>query len=239
MIDELSNPENIDDLKNLLLYHFLPGATLTTDLVQGPAETLFTGNQVDVGLDPTRFDNANVVTPDIAACNGYIDIIDGVLNPFPTPFCAEYTFDRRVRRLQNEGQNCNDNVLYAARLNPDLQVITNLIELAGLDSIFTCAGKEMKMIVVVYKCVEHHSSRLYFCLHRSIHGTFTYRCRFCRSRPRLTRRVNVTREYRDSAELVALSYLTRCNTHYRVLRRTNRHIVHWQPSRSQHQSDLV
>lgn len=147
LIDELSNPENIEDLRNLLLYHILPGATTTTDIAAGPADTLFTGNQVDVGLDPTRFDNANVVTPDIVACNGYIDIIDGVLNPFPIPFCAAYTFDRRVRRLQNEGENCNDNVLYAARQNQDLQIITSLIEVAGLDSIFSCAGNETKMIV--------------------------------------------------------------------------------------------
>jgi Fasciclin domain len=147
LIDELSNPENIEDLKNLLLYHILPGATLTTELVEGPTNTLFTGHQVDVGLDPTRFDNANVVTPDIVACNGYIDVIDGVLNPFPDPFCAAFTFDRRVRRLQDEGENCNDNVLYVAKLNPDLEIITSLIELAGLDPIFSCAGKEMDMIV--------------------------------------------------------------------------------------------
>jgi hypothetical protein len=143
LIEELSNPDNIEALRNLLLYHILPGATLTTELTEGQTNTLFTGNQVDVGLNPTRFDNANVVAPDIVACNGYIDVIDEVLNPFPNPICAVYTFDRRVRRLQDEGENCNDNVLYTARLNPDLAVVTGLIELAELDPIFSCAGKFM------------------------------------------------------------------------------------------------
>lgn len=81
-IQELLLPENIEDLQNLLLYHILPGATLTTEFTAGPTDTLFPENQIEVGLDPTQFDNADVLTPNIVACNGYIDVIDTVLDPF-------------------------------------------------------------------------------------------------------------------------------------------------------------
>ena len=82
LLDELMLPENIETLRNLLLYHILPGATRTTEFTAGPTDTLFTGNQVEVSLNPLLFDSADVVTPDIVACNGYIDVIDTVLDPF-------------------------------------------------------------------------------------------------------------------------------------------------------------
>ena len=81
-IEGLLDPANTDDLRNFLLYHMLPGATLTTEFTAGPAETLFADNTVDVSLDPIQFNDANVITGDIVACNGYINIIDTVLNPF-------------------------------------------------------------------------------------------------------------------------------------------------------------
>lgn len=116
----------------------MPGATLTTEFTEGSRDTLFAGNQIDVGVDPIQFDQANVITPDIQACNGYIDVIDTVLNPIQDPVCDDFTFDRR--RLQNEGENCNDNVLQRALQNPDLEIFTSLIESAGLGPIFECSG---------------------------------------------------------------------------------------------------
>lgn len=82
LLDELLDPANIDDLQNFLLYHILPGATRTTEFTAGPTDTLFRGNQVEVRVEPIQFDQANVLAPDIVACNGYIDIIGSVLNPF-------------------------------------------------------------------------------------------------------------------------------------------------------------
>ena len=108
-LDDLLLPENMEELRNFLLHHILPGATLTTEFTAGQTDTLFTGGQIDVGVDPIRFDQAMVLTPDIQACNGYIDVIDTVLNPFQDPVCQNFTFKRRTRRLQNEGENCNDN----------------------------------------------------------------------------------------------------------------------------------
>ena len=139
-LDDLLLPENMEELRNFLLHHILPGATLTTEFTAGQTDTLFTGGQIDVGVDPIRFDQAMVLTPDIQACNGYIDVIDTVLNPFQDPVCQNFTFKRRTRRLQNEGENCNDNILQLALQNPDLEIVTSLIETAELEPIFKCAG---------------------------------------------------------------------------------------------------
>ena len=112
---------------------------------------------MDVSVNPLQFDNSNVLTPDILACNGYIDIIDGVLNPFSSPICVDYTFDRRRRRLQDGGENCSGNVLDQARENPDLSTVANLIELSGLSPIFSCAGKvaamsQFSLLAAVFVC---------------------------------------------------------------------------------------
>lgn len=155
-LDFLLNPANQDTLQDLLLYHILPGSTMSTEFSQGPTDTLLMGQQVDVLLIPLRFDNAGVVTTDIAACNGLIDIIDTVLLPFepptaapsvapslsPTPadICDDFTFLQRMRRLQNGGRDCTTNVIDTARNNQDLSIFTTLVELAGLNDIFTCAG---------------------------------------------------------------------------------------------------
>jgi len=46
-----------------------------------------------------------------------------------------------VRRLQDGGEGCSGNVLETARQNPDLEVVTSLIDAAGLAEIFGCAGE--------------------------------------------------------------------------------------------------
>jgi len=159
-LENLLLPENLDELVNFLLYHLLPGATLTTDLSEGPTDTLFSGNQLEVGLDPVQFDQVNVTTGDIMACNGYIDIIDGVLSPYTDPICDGFTFGRRV--LQNEGKDCDSNVLQTARENPDLEVITSLIETAGLDPIFECAGKWRRIFHMLFCTIQRLIFHFFF-----------------------------------------------------------------------------
>jgi transforming growth factor-beta-induced protein len=78
----LLDPDNQEDLQDLLLYHILPDATLTTEFTEGPAESLLPDYTVSVTLSPIQFDGVNVVTPDITACNGYINILNAVLKPF-------------------------------------------------------------------------------------------------------------------------------------------------------------
>ena len=160
-LEYLMDPANLDDLQDVLLYHILPGATTSTEFTSGPTETLLVGETVDVGVSPLTFDEANVITADIPGCNGFINVVDTVLTPFPfpiqnsdpeptsapivaptsSPICDMYTFDRRVRRLQDGGENCSDNVLETARENPDLSLAVMMIEVAELTPIFSCAGE--------------------------------------------------------------------------------------------------
>lgn len=72
-------PENQDVLRNVILYHIVPGSFPTTALRPGTYPTLSPGNNVTVTLNPTMFDNATVITPDVQACNGIINGIDRLL----------------------------------------------------------------------------------------------------------------------------------------------------------------
>lgn len=159
-IQFLMDPANHNYLQDLLLYHILPGATMSSKFQPGPTATLLLGETVNVTKSPLMFNDAGVTTPDIVACNGYIDIINTVLLPFAAPtaaptaapilapttaptssICANYTFPVvRFRKLQKGGANCTTNVLDTARLNPDLSIVTMLIDIAGLAPIFNCAG---------------------------------------------------------------------------------------------------
>ena len=81
-LEFLLRPENQEALEDLLLYHIIPGSFPTTELVAGELDTLLPGEVVTVDIDPVMFNDAAVLTPDIDACNGIIDIIDAVLLPF-------------------------------------------------------------------------------------------------------------------------------------------------------------
>jgi uncharacterized surface protein with fasciclin (FAS1) repeats len=83
LLDFLLQPENQEELRNLMLYHILPGLVKTAALVPGPLPTLFDGRPVNVGLNPTTFNDATVITADVPACNGLINMIDRVLTFLP------------------------------------------------------------------------------------------------------------------------------------------------------------
>lgn len=143
-----SDKANMDALRNLLLYHILPGISHSSSFTPGSTDTLLSDVQVTVQVEPLRFDNAFVVESDIEACQGIVHVLDNVLSPFmiPTPSpapngdCAAYTFNRRKRQLQNDGRDCDRNVLDVARQNSDLSIVTTLIDVARLTSVFACAG---------------------------------------------------------------------------------------------------
>jgi uncharacterized surface protein with fasciclin (FAS1) repeats len=155
-VEFLMDPSNSDELEDLLLYHFIRRPTMSDEFVPGPLPTLLSGESVDVRILPLRFDEAGIVTPDIVACKSVIHVINDVLTPYPLPtqsptltptaaptptnICEEYTFNRRVRRLQDGGANCDKNVLDTALGNAQLTIVTTLIELAGLSDIFSCPG---------------------------------------------------------------------------------------------------
>jgi len=54
-------------------------------------------------------------------------------------FCRDFTFHDH-RRLQNGGEECTPNILDVARGNSELSIFVDLIERAGLEEVFDCAG---------------------------------------------------------------------------------------------------
>lgn len=81
LLQELLLPANRERLQELLLYHIVPGYLPTSSLTAGPVDTLLNGEQVQVSLNPTRFNEAGVVEPDIMGCNGVMYVLDDILIP--------------------------------------------------------------------------------------------------------------------------------------------------------------
>jgi len=63
LLDVLLQPENQEFLQEILLFHILPGYLPSAELQEGPYETLLLGFDVEVSLDPIRFNDANVIRP--------------------------------------------------------------------------------------------------------------------------------------------------------------------------------
>jgi uncharacterized surface protein with fasciclin (FAS1) repeats len=81
VLDELlANPEA---LKNILLYHVVPGTVLAADVVGLTSATMANGEDVTVAVDNNgvKINQANVTQTDIMAKNGVIHVIDAVLLP--------------------------------------------------------------------------------------------------------------------------------------------------------------
>lgn len=94
LLAELLMPQNQARLKNLMLYHVLPGYFPTSALKPGPVATLSQMRPVVVSLNPTKFNTATVITADVKACNGLINIIDQLLTfpngKFPCRRCFDF-----------------------------------------------------------------------------------------------------------------------------------------------------
>lgn len=70
-----------EDLKEILLYHVLPGKVMSSDLKEGMKAETLSKKEVTISLDPVQVNKAKVVKPDIKASNGVIHVIDEVLLP--------------------------------------------------------------------------------------------------------------------------------------------------------------
>jgi uncharacterized surface protein with fasciclin (FAS1) repeats len=82
-LEDLLKPENKDVLVNILTYHVVPGAVMSTDLESGEVGTVLEDATVEVTVsdDGVMVNDANVVTADIEASNGVIHVIDKVILP--------------------------------------------------------------------------------------------------------------------------------------------------------------
>lgn len=83
-IEQLLMPENKEVLIQVLTYHVVPGAVLSTELETGAVATV-EGSELAVEVDETvTVNNANVIAADVTASNGVIHVIDSVILP-PAP----------------------------------------------------------------------------------------------------------------------------------------------------------
>jgi transforming growth factor-beta-induced protein len=86
-VEDLLKPENIETLKNILLYHVVPGKVMATDagaLDGKMADTALADNPLNISVKDGKVylnDNAEVVITDIETTNGVIHVIDTVLLP--------------------------------------------------------------------------------------------------------------------------------------------------------------
>lgn len=86
-VDQLLLPENKDLLVQILSYHVVSGAVLSSDLETGSVTTI-EGSDLAIAINEVdenvTVNNANVLLADIEASNGVIHVIDRVMLP-PAP----------------------------------------------------------------------------------------------------------------------------------------------------------
>jgi uncharacterized surface protein with fasciclin (FAS1) repeats len=72
-----------DALREVLLYHVVPGKVLAADVVELKSAMTAQGSQIDIAVaaNGVRINDANVVQADIEASNGVIHVIDRVILP--------------------------------------------------------------------------------------------------------------------------------------------------------------
>ena len=81
MLDSLlANP---DKLKQVLLYHVVPGKVMANDVAGLSRATTAEGEDVEISSSggSVKINNANVVKTDVLASNGVIHVIDSVIVP--------------------------------------------------------------------------------------------------------------------------------------------------------------
>jgi len=83
VLTNLLLPQNKEKLVDVLTYHVVKGKYLAGNLTNGETLTTIEGKKVTVTLSAqgVQINKANVLTADVAACNGVVHIIGGVLLP--------------------------------------------------------------------------------------------------------------------------------------------------------------
>ncbi|HNQ88284.1 MAG TPA: fasciclin domain-containing protein [Verrucomicrobiota bacterium] len=81
-LDDLLKPQNKGKLKDILLYHVVPGKVMAADVKTMKAKTAG-GKELSIKVEGGKVtvDNAKVVKTDVPAKNGVIHVIDTVVLP--------------------------------------------------------------------------------------------------------------------------------------------------------------
>ena len=82
-VETLLQPENLDQLKNILLYHVVSGKVMAADVVQFDSAETVLGQNVSIKVMDGKVyvNDAEVIITDIETYNGVIHVIDSVLLP--------------------------------------------------------------------------------------------------------------------------------------------------------------
>lgn len=88
--DHLLAITDVQELREVLLYHILPGLYLKQDFDEGQLSTL-QGGAITISLSPLSLDGSVIDDADLLACNGAIQAVDQVLVPrskYTEDFCC-------------------------------------------------------------------------------------------------------------------------------------------------------
>ena len=77
----VDNVDEVDGLGDVLTYHVVPGRRKADSIVDADSVPTLNGAKVDVDGTDLNGDQADIVDTDIEASNGFIHVIDGVLQP--------------------------------------------------------------------------------------------------------------------------------------------------------------
>lgn len=86
-VEDLLKAENLETLKNILLYHVVPGTVMAADVLSldgKSADTALAGQQLAISIKDGKVylnETVQVIITDIETSNGVIHVIDTVLLP--------------------------------------------------------------------------------------------------------------------------------------------------------------
>ena len=121
-------------LKEVLLYHVVPGKVMSTDLKDKmEAGTLLENNKLMVDLsNGVKINKSNVVTADIEATNGVVHVIDTVLVP------ADFKLDKAIQK--EAPKDMPKTVVDIALGNKDFSILVAALQKADLVSALQAEG---------------------------------------------------------------------------------------------------
>lgn len=82
-LEELLEPQNKEELAEILTYHVAAGEVASGELEDGQMIETVQGEDVEIGIEgeEVTVNGAQVLTPDVQASNGVVHVIDEVLVP--------------------------------------------------------------------------------------------------------------------------------------------------------------